>query len=67
MEELLLAAGEIIFAIIALIFVVYSMIAIYSLNVYGQSKTLAATVSIIYSGIAAFLLVWGWILISQIN
>jgi hypothetical protein len=59
MGNLIQLASNIIFAVLAMVFVIYSIVAIYALNTYGQSKSLTTTASIIYSAAVAGLLTWG--------
>jgi hypothetical protein len=59
MESIIILSTQILFAVAALIFVVYSLVAIYSLNTYGQSKSVTTALSIIYSAAVAGLLSWG--------
>lgn len=59
--------AQVLFAFAALVFVVYSIVAIYSLNIYGRSKSVTSTVSIVYSAVVAGLLSWGLIFIMNIE
>jgi|GEM_PF-4471216 len=52
-------SSQVIFGVAALIFTVYSIAAIYALNTYGQKKSVASSLSILYSAAAAGLLSWG--------
>jgi hypothetical protein len=66
MEQIIIPAAKIIFAFSSLFFTVYSIVALYSLSVYGQSRTLAVSVVFVYSILGAGLMGWGWILIWQL-
>jgi hypothetical protein len=60
MEVIFKLAAQIIFSVLAMVFTAYSIVAIYSLNNYGQSKSVSMLLSVIYSGVAAALLAWGF-------
>lgn len=59
--------SQVLFAIAALIFTVYSIVAVYSLNTYGRTKTLTSAISIVYTAIVAGLLSWGLFFIMNIE
>jgi hypothetical protein len=58
---------QILFAVAAMVFTLYSIIAIYSLNTYGRTKSLTSAVSIVYSAVVAALLSWGLVYIMNIE
>ena len=60
-------AAQILFAFAALIFTVYSIVAVYSLNTYGRSRSVTSTISLVYTAVAAGLLSWGLFLITTIE
>jgi hypothetical protein len=66
-ETIIKLVAQVLFAIAALIFVVYSIVAIYSLNTYGRTKTLTSAISIVYSAVVAGLLSWGLVFIMNIE
>jgi hypothetical protein len=60
MDSTIIKLGsQILLGVAAIVFTIYSIVAIYSLNTYGHSKSLTSAVSIIYSAAAAGLLAWG--------
>jgi hypothetical protein len=66
-ETIIKLAAQIIFAVAAMVFVVYSIVAVYSLNTYGRSKSLTSALSIVYSAVVAGLLSWGLTLIMTMD
>jgi hypothetical protein len=59
MESLIKTGVEILFALVTLFFVIYSIIAIYSLTTFGRSKSLTATLGFVYSVVVIGLVFWG--------
>jgi hypothetical protein len=59
--------AQVLFAIAALVFTIYSIVAIYSLNTYGRTRTLTSAISIAYSAVVAGLLSWGLTFIMNIE
>jgi hypothetical protein len=66
MEQYINSAAQILFALATFIFVIYSIVGLYALNTYGNSKSLTTTVSLMYSVVVLALLVWGWAIISRL-
>lgn len=66
MESIIKIASQILFALSAIVFVIYSIVAIYSLNAYGRSKSTAASISIVYSAVVAGILAWAVVIIVRI-
>ena len=63
MEEIIKITTQVLFAVVSIFFVTYSVVAIYSLNAYGRTKTFTSAVSIVYSAVVAGLLTWGFAII----
>jgi hypothetical protein len=61
MESYINLASQILFLLAAIIFVVYSVVGIYTLNIYGRSKSAVMAASIVYGGVVIALLGWGWV------
>jgi hypothetical protein len=61
MESYISLAAQLLFLLAAIIFVAYSVVGIYTLNVYGRSKSAVMAASIVYGGVVIALLGWGWI------
>ena len=59
--------AQIFFVIAGLVFTVYSLVGVYALNTYGRSSSVTTTLSILYSGAAVGLMVWGWVAISNLQ
>lgn len=66
MEEIIKISAQVLFAVAAIFFTMYSIIAIYALNTYGRTKTLTSAISITYSALVAGLLSWGLVIILNV-
>jgi len=66
MEQYVTLVSQILLALATFIFVIYSLVGLYALNTYGNSKSLTMTASIIYSAAVLGLLTWSWTIVSKI-
>ncbi|MBX4188348.1 MAG: hypothetical protein KW793_04425 [Candidatus Doudnabacteria bacterium] len=66
MEAYINIAAQILFAGTMVVFVIYSIIAIYALNTYGVSRSVTMSLSAAYLGAMIILMSWAWIALGKI-
>jgi hypothetical protein len=66
MEQYIKLAAQILFALATFVFVLYSIAGIYALNHYGNSKSLALSITVIYTAIVIALLGWGLVVVGAL-
>lgn len=67
MDVLLKTGAQILFGLATLFFVIYSIIAIYSLTTFGRNKTLTSSIAFVYAVIVIGLVGWGLTVLTQVK
>lgn len=60
MSDLIKGIIVILYALLVFGFAVYSLVALYSLNLYGKSRTINAFVTLFYTIVSLVIIIWGW-------
>lgn len=67
MDVLLKTGAQILFGLATLFFVIYSIVAIYSLTTFGRNKGLTTAIAFVYSVIVIGLVGWGLVVLTQVK
>lgn len=67
MDVLLKTGAQILFGLATLFFVIYSIVAIYSLTTFGRNKTLTSSIAFVYAVIVIGLVGWGLTVLTQVK